>query len=60
MVPIIFLYRLCEEGVLDDLSKLKSRVITLKEIIQTEEEIRQNTLSFLEVFNTLRRPQSLN
>ena len=57
---IMFPYRLCEEGVLDDLSKLKSRVIALKEIIQTEAEIRQHTQSFLEVFNSLRCPQSLN
>uniref|UniRef100_A0A8C7WN35 FH2 domain-containing protein n=1 Tax=Oryzias sinensis TaxID=183150 RepID=A0A8C7WN35_9TELE len=41
--------RLSEEGVLDDLSKLKSRVATLKENVQTEVEILQQTQSFLEM-----------
>lgn len=45
----VYVYRLSEEGVLDDLSKLKSRVATLKEIVQTEVEILQQTQSFLEV-----------
>lgn len=47
---IIFL-RLCEESVLEDLSKLKSRVLALKANIQTEAEILQNTQPFLEVWN---------
>lgn len=45
----VYVYRLSEEGVLDDLSKLKSRVATLKENVQTEVEILQQTQSFLEV-----------
>ncbi|XP_051810853.1 FH2 domain-containing protein 1 isoform X2 [Acanthochromis polyacanthus] len=41
--------RLCEESVLDDLSKLKSRLVALKANIQTEAEIEQHTQPFLEV-----------
>uniref|UniRef100_A0A3B4ZWH7 FH2 domain containing 2 n=1 Tax=Stegastes partitus TaxID=144197 RepID=A0A3B4ZWH7_9TELE len=41
--------RLCEESVLDDLSKLKSRVVDLKANIQTEAEIQQHTQPFVEV-----------
>ncbi|KAG7517646.1 hypothetical protein JOB18_013257 [Solea senegalensis] len=42
-------FRLCEESVLEDLAKLKSRVVSLKANIQTEAEIRQHTQLFLEV-----------
>ncbi|XP_045886150.1 FH2 domain-containing protein 1 [Micropterus dolomieu] len=41
--------RLGEESVLEDLSKLKCRVVALKEHIQTEAEIQQHTQPFLEV-----------
>ncbi|XP_035525731.1 FH2 domain-containing protein 1 [Morone saxatilis] len=41
--------RLSEESVLEDLSKLKSRVVALKANIQTEAEIQQHTQPFLEV-----------
>lgn len=41
--------RLSEESVLEDLSKLKSRVVALKANIQTEPEIQQHTQPFLEV-----------
>lgn len=41
--------RLSEESVLEDLSKLKSRVVALKANIQTETEIQQHTQPFLEV-----------
>lgn len=41
--------RLCEESVLEDLSKLKSRVVALKANIQTDAEIQQHTQPFLEV-----------
>ncbi|XP_029021666.1 FH2 domain-containing protein 1 isoform X2 [Betta splendens] len=40
--------RLCEESVVEDLSKLKSRVVALKANIQTEAEIQQHTQPFLE------------
>lgn len=40
--------RLCMESVLEDLSKLKSRVVTLKADIQSEPEIQQHT-QFLEM-----------
>lgn len=48
-MPTVYVYRLSEEGVLDDLSKLRSRVATLRENVQTEAEILQQTQSFLEV-----------
>lgn len=48
--PLI-LCRLCEESVLEDLSRLKSRVVALKANIQTEAEIQQHTQPFLEVSN---------
>nr|XP_015831430.2 FH2 domain-containing protein 1 [Nothobranchius furzeri] len=41
--------RLCEEAVLDDLAKLKSRVAALKANIQTEAEILQHAQSFLKM-----------
>ncbi|XP_077588458.1 uncharacterized protein fhdc2 [Stigmatopora nigra] len=41
--------RLCEESVLEDLSKLKSRVLALKTNVLTEREILRHTQSFLEV-----------
>ncbi|XP_029296986.1 FH2 domain-containing protein 1 [Cottoperca gobio] len=41
--------RLSEESVLEDLTKLKSRVVALKANIQTEAEIQQHTQPFLEV-----------
>lgn len=37
----------------EDLSKLKSRVVALKANIQTEAEIQQHTQAFLEVHKTL-------
>uniref|UniRef100_A0A096MAS0 FH2 domain-containing protein 1-like n=1 Tax=Poecilia formosa TaxID=48698 RepID=A0A096MAS0_POEFO len=40
--------RLCEEAVLDDLAKLKSRVAELKTNVENETEIKQQTQSFLE------------
>ncbi|PWA23629.1 hypothetical protein CCH79_00005887 [Gambusia affinis] len=40
--------RLCEEAVLDDLAKLKSRVAELKTKVENETEIKQQTQSFLE------------
>lgn len=43
------LCRLCEEAVLDDLAKLKSRVAELKTKVENETEIKQQTQSFLEV-----------
>lgn len=43
------LFRLSEESVLEDLIKLKSKVVALKANIQTEAEIQQHTQSFLEV-----------
>lgn len=47
--PIVYLYRLCEESVLDDLAKLKSRVASLKTKMESETEMKQQTQSFLEV-----------
>ncbi|XP_067374622.1 FH2 domain-containing protein 1 isoform X2 [Channa argus] len=41
--------RLCEESVLEDVIKLKSRVVALKANIQSETEIQQHTQPFLEV-----------
>ncbi|KAM7389596.1 hypothetical protein PAMP_023561 [Pampus punctatissimus] len=41
--------RLCEESVLEDLSKLKSRVVALKANILTDAEIQKHTQPFLEV-----------
>lgn len=46
---IVYLCRLCEEAVLDDLAKLKSRVAALKANMQTEAEILQQARLFLEV-----------
>ncbi|MEQ2222302.1 hypothetical protein ILYODFUR_024769, partial [Ilyodon furcidens] len=40
--------RLCEEGVLDDLAKLKSRVAALRTSLENETDIKQQTQSFLE------------
>ncbi|KAM4732566.1 uncharacterized protein fhdc2 isoform 1-T2 [Anableps anableps] len=40
--------RLCEEAVLDDLAKLKSRVAALRTNVENETEIKQQTQSFLE------------
>ncbi|XP_038155004.1 FH2 domain-containing protein 1 [Cyprinodon tularosa] len=40
--------RLCEESVLDDLAKLKSRVASLKTKMESETEMKQQTQSFLE------------
>ncbi|CDQ95465.1 unnamed protein product [Oncorhynchus mykiss] len=42
-------YRLCEESVVEDLSRLHSRVASLRISVQTEAEIQQLTRSFLEV-----------
>lgn len=47
-MPFLF-FRLSEESVLEDLSKLKSRVVALKANIQTDAEIQQHTQLFLEV-----------
>lgn len=41
--------RLCMESVLEDLYKLKSRVVTLKADIQSEPEIQQHAQHFLEM-----------
>ncbi|XP_061901805.1 FH2 domain-containing protein 1 [Entelurus aequoreus] len=41
--------RLCEESVLEDLSKLKSKVLALKANVQTEAEILEHTQLFLEM-----------
>ncbi|XP_064829241.1 FH2 domain-containing protein 1 [Oncorhynchus masou masou] len=41
--------RLCEEAVVEDLSRLYSRVASLRISVQTEAEIQQLTRSFLEV-----------
>nr|XP_046180590.1 FH2 domain-containing protein 1-like [Oncorhynchus gorbuscha]XP_046180591.1 FH2 domain-containing protein 1-like [Oncorhynchus gorbuscha] len=41
--------RLCEESVVDDFSRLHSRVASLRISVQTEAEIQQLTRSFLEV-----------
>lgn len=46
---ILNLLRLSEESVLEDMNKMKSRVVTLKANIQTDVEIQQHTQSFLEV-----------
>lgn len=46
--------RFCEESVLDDLAKLKSRVVALKANIQTEAEIQKQTQPFLEVCKKIR------
>lgn len=46
--------RFCEESVLDDLAKLKSRVAALKANIQTEAEIQKQTQPFLEVCKKIR------
>lgn len=46
---ILNLLRLSEESVLEDMNKMKSRVVTLKANIQTDAEIQQHTQSFLEV-----------
>lgn len=43
------LFRLSEESVLEDMNKMKSRVVTLTANIQTEAEIQQHTKAFLEV-----------
>lgn len=43
------LLRLSEESVLEDMNKMKSRVVTLKANIQTDAEIQQHTQPFLEV-----------
>lgn len=43
------LLRLSEESVLEDMNKMKSRVVTLKANIPTDAEIQQHTQSFLEV-----------
>lgn len=48
----VYLGRLCEEAVLDDLAKLKSRVAELKTKVENETEIKQQTQSFLEVYIT--------
>lgn len=49
-MPILYLCRLCEEAVLEDLGKLKSRVGALKQNIENETEIKQQTQYFLEVY----------
>lgn len=49
LIIIVYLGRLCEEAVLDDLAKLKSRVASLRANIQTEAEILQQAQLFLEV-----------
>lgn len=43
------LLRLSEESVLEDMNRMKSRVVTLKANIQTDAEIQQHAQSFLEV-----------
>lgn len=45
------LLRLSEESVLEDMNKMKSRVVTLKANIQTDAGIQQHTQPFLEVQN---------
>lgn len=51
--PVIFIScRLCEESVLEDLSRLKSRVVSLKDNIQNEAEIQHHSQSFLEVYKS--------
>lgn len=43
------LLRLSEESVLEDMNKMKSRVVTLKANIQSDAGIQQHTQPFLEV-----------
>lgn len=49
IIMLLIPCRLCEESVLEDLSKLKSRVTALKANTQTKAEIEQHMQRFLEV-----------